>query len=181
MDPAAGGGELLLPGLHYLRLAEEQGAPAHVLNLGRGAASNSHWSAGCCGVSITSIITKRGWRCCRIWNWCCGPVRLSLLFVTLSCVLWLVTTVYAIGYLEGSPHRSRFFGFFSLCVTATVGVALAGNLITFLLFYELLTLSTYPLVVHRGTEVARRAGQTYLRYTFSVAPCCCWERCGCIA
>ncbi len=80
-------------------------------------------------------------------------------------LLWLVTTVYAIGYLENSPHRSRFFGFFSLCVTATVGVALAGNLITFLIFYELLTLSTYPLVVHRGTEEARRAGQSYLAYT----------------
>jgi len=92
-----------------------------------------------------------------------GP--LSLFFVSLSTVLWLVTTIYAIGYLEDSPHRSRFFGFFSLCVTATVGVALAGNLITFLIFYELLTLSTYPLLVHRGTEEARRAGQTYLRYT----------------
>ena len=91
----------------------------------------------------------------------------SLLFVTLSSVLWLVTTVYAIGYLEGSPNRSRFFGFFSLCVTATVGVALAGNLITFLLFYELLTLATYPLIVHRGTDVARRAGRTYLIYTIA--------------
>ena len=91
----------------------------------------------------------------------------SLLFVTLSAGLWLVTTVYAIGYLEGSPHRSRFFGFFSLCVTATIGVALAGNLLTFLLFYELLTLATYPLIVHRGTEVARQAGQTYLRYTIA--------------
>lgn len=92
-----------------------------------------------------------------------GP--LSLLFVTLSALLWLVTTVYAIGYLEDSPHRSRFFGFFSLCVTATVGVALSGNLITFLLFYELLTLATYPLIIHRGTEAARRAGRTYLAYT----------------
>ena len=93
--------------------------------------------------------------------------RWRCLFVTLSTVLWLLTTIYAIGYLEGSPHRSRFFGFFSLCVTATVGVALAGNLITFVIFYELLTLATYPLVVHRGTEVARRAGQTYLAYTVS--------------
>jgi len=92
---------------------------------------------------------------------------LSLLFVSLSSVLWLLTTVYAIGYLENSPHRSRFFGFFSLCVTATVGVALAGNLITFLLFYELLTLATYPLIVHRGTEVARLAGRTYLRFTIA--------------
>ncbi len=90
---------------------------------------------------------------------------LSVLFVTLSAVLWLVTTVYAIGYLEGSPGRSRFFGFFSLCVTATVGIALAGNLLTFLLFYEVLTLATYPLIVHRGTEQARRAGRVYLFYT----------------
>ncbi|MDP1557540.1 MAG: monovalent cation/H+ antiporter subunit D family protein [Nitrosomonas sp.] len=92
---------------------------------------------------------------------------LSLLFIALSGILWLLTTIYAIGYLEGSPHRSRFFGFFSLCVTSTAGVALSGNLITFLLFYELLTLVTYPLVVHRGTEAARRAGQTYLIYTVS--------------
>lgn len=92
-----------------------------------------------------------------------GP--LALLFLILSSLLWAVTTVYAIGYLEGSPHRSRFFGFFSLCVTATVGIAMAADLLTFLLFYELLTLATYPLVVHRGTEVARRAGQVYLGFT----------------
>ena len=94
-----------------------------------------------------------------------GP--LAILFMTLSSVLWLVTTVYAVGYLEGAPHRSRFFGFFSLCVTATVGVAMAGNLLTFLIFYELLTLATYPLVVHRGSETARRAGTAYLRYTIA--------------
>ncbi|MEJ2602988.1 MAG: proton-conducting transporter membrane subunit [Gammaproteobacteria bacterium] len=90
---------------------------------------------------------------------------LSLLFVNLSAVLWLATTIYAIGYLEGSPHRSRFFGYFSLCVTATVGLAMAGNLLTFLVFYEALTLTTYPLVVHRESEVARRAGRLYLTYT----------------
>ncbi|MDX5332564.1 MAG: monovalent cation/H+ antiporter subunit D family protein [Gammaproteobacteria bacterium] len=90
---------------------------------------------------------------------------LAMLFVTLSAVLWFFTTLYAIGYLEGAPHRSRFFGFFSLCVTATVGVAMAGNLFTFFIFYELLTLATYPLVVHRGTPEALRAGQRYLAYT----------------
>ena len=90
---------------------------------------------------------------------------LALLFVTLSAVLWLLTTVYAIGYLEGSPHRSRFFGFFSLCVTATMGVAMAGNLFTFFVFYELLTLATYPLIVHRGTPAAMRGGTVYLAYT----------------
>ncbi len=95
----------------------------------------------------------------------CRADALALLFVTLSSLLWLVTTIYAIGYLEGSPSRSRFFGFFSMCVSATVGLAFAGNLFTFFVFYELLTLSTYPLVVHRGTTAALRAGRIYLAYT----------------
>ena len=79
---------------------------------------------------------------------------LGLLFITLSAILWLFTTLYAIGYLEGAPYRSRFFGFFSLCVTSTMGIAMAANLFTFFVFYELLTLSTFPLVVHRGTVKA---------------------------
>jgi len=91
--------------------------------------------------------------------------ELSLLFVSLSGVLWLLTTIYAIAYLEKSPNRSRFFGFFSLCVSATIGVALAGNLITFLIFYELLTLTTYPLVVHKGNPASLKAARTYLIYT----------------
>jgi multicomponent Na+:H+ antiporter subunit D len=93
--------------------------------------------------------------------------EMSLLFMTLSALLWLVTTVYAVGYLEDSPHRSRFFGFFSLCVTATVGIALSGNLVTFFLFYELLTLATYPLVAHRGTPEALAGARVYLRYTLA--------------
>lgn len=91
---------------------------------------------------------------------------LSALFSTLSSVLWLLTTIYAVGYLEDSPNRSHFFGYFSLCVTVTIGIALAGNLVTFLLFYEMLTLTTYPLIIHRGTEKALRAGRNYLIYTF---------------
>ena len=92
---------------------------------------------------------------------------LSMMFAGLSAVLWFLTTIYAVGYLEDSPNRSRFFGFFSLCVASTMGIALAGNLFTFFLFYEMLTLSTYPLVVHRGTEKALQAGRTYLIYTLS--------------
>ncbi|MFH1217430.1 MAG: proton-conducting transporter membrane subunit [Pseudomonadota bacterium] len=92
---------------------------------------------------------------------------LSALFATLSTVLWLLTTLYAVGYLEDAPNRRQFFGYFSICVTVTVGIALAGNLITFLLFYELLTLTTYPLVIHRGTKEALAAGRIYLAYTLS--------------
>jgi multicomponent Na+:H+ antiporter subunit D len=90
---------------------------------------------------------------------------LSALFASLSAVLWLLTTIYAVGYLEDSPNRSHFFGYFSLCVTVTIGIALAGNLVTFLLFYEMLTLSTYPLIIHRGTQKALKAGRNYLVYT----------------
>lgn len=92
---------------------------------------------------------------------------LAMLFAGLSALLWLLTTIYAVGYLENSPNRSRFFGFFSLCVASTMGIALAGNLFTFFLFYEMLTLSTYPLVVHRGTPKALRAGRTYIIYTLT--------------
>jgi multicomponent Na+:H+ antiporter subunit D len=92
---------------------------------------------------------------------------LALVFGTLSAILWLLTTIYAIGYLEGSPHRSRFFGFFSLCVMATMGIALAGNLVTFVLFYELLTVVTFPLILHRGTRAASDAARVYLVYTLT--------------
>ena len=92
---------------------------------------------------------------------------LGIMFAGLSSLLWLFTTIYAIGYLEDSPNRRRFFGFFSLCVASTLGISLAGNLFTFLIFYELLTLSTYPLVAHRGTPKALAAATLYLRFTLT--------------
>jgi multicomponent Na+:H+ antiporter subunit D len=92
---------------------------------------------------------------------------MSMMMTALSGVLWFLTTLYAIAYLEtSSQSRSRFFGFFSLCVSSTIGIALAGNLVTFLMFYEMLTLTTYPLVVHRGTPESMRAGRIYIVYTF---------------
>jgi multicomponent Na+:H+ antiporter subunit D len=90
---------------------------------------------------------------------------IPLLFVSLSALLWLTTTVYAIGYLREDEYRGRFFGFFGLCVAATVGIALAGNLVTFLVFFELLTISTYPLIVHQRTDRALAGGRVYLLYT----------------
>jgi multicomponent Na+:H+ antiporter subunit D len=92
---------------------------------------------------------------------------LCLLFLTLSAFLWLLTTIYAIAYLGDGPDQSRFFGFFSLCVAATTGIALSGTLITFFIFYELLTLSTWPLVVHRGDRASMAAGRRYLAYTLA--------------
>ncbi len=90
---------------------------------------------------------------------------LSLLFVSLSGFLWLLTTIYAIGYFKDTANQSRFFAFFSLSVGATIGLALAGNLVTFLIFYELLTLTTYPLIAHKGNVASIKAARTYLVYT----------------
>jgi multicomponent Na+:H+ antiporter subunit D len=92
---------------------------------------------------------------------------LALLFISLSAFLWLLTTIYAIAYFEGGENLSRFFGFFSLCVAATVGIALAGTAITFFVFYELLTLATWPLVVHKGNAASLAAGRSYLAYTLT--------------
>lgn len=92
---------------------------------------------------------------------------LALLFLCLSAFLWLLTTIYAIGYFGSGPNQSRFFGFFSLAVTATTGVALSGTLITFFIFYEFLTLATWPLLTHKGNPESIAAGRKYLIYTLA--------------
>jgi formate hydrogenlyase subunit 3/multisubunit Na+/H+ antiporter MnhD subunit len=96
---------------------------------------------------------------------------LSLLFVSLSAFLWLLTTIYAIAYLGNKAHLSRFFGFFSLCVAATTGIALSGTLISFFIFFELLTLSTWPLVVHKQDAKSIAAGRSYLAYALPATAC----------
>lgn len=89
---------------------------------------------------------------------------LGLLFGLVASFLWMVTTVYAIGYMRGhgEQNQTRFFGLFALSIGAVMGVAFAENLFTLFVFYELLTLSTYPLVTHAGTDAARRGGRVYL-------------------
>lgn len=89
---------------------------------------------------------------------------LALLFVSLSAALWFLTTIYAIAYFGHKLELSRFFAFFSLCVSATTGIALSGTLISFFIFYEFLTLSTWPLVVHKRDGKSLAAGRAYLAY-----------------
>jgi multicomponent Na+:H+ antiporter subunit D len=92
---------------------------------------------------------------------------LGMFFALVSSTLWVLTTVYAIGYMRGKRQQVRFFGFFALCVSTTVGISFAENLLTLFLFYEVLTLCTYPLVIHDETPAALRAGRKYLAYTLS--------------
>lgn len=156
----------LLPGLVIFFLGEQRHRFRTLLNLGGALVKLVLVGVLIWGVFHEQVYETR-WTLAPGLDLVLHADALSVLFVTLSTVLWLVTTVYAIGYLEDAPHRSRFFGFFSLCVTATVGLALAGNLITFVIFYELLTLATYPLVAHRGTPEAVRGARIYLAYTMA--------------
>jgi len=89
---------------------------------------------------------------------------LGLLFASVASGLWFVTTLYAAGYMRGNneAHQTRFFTCFAIAICGAMGVALADNLLTLFLFYELLTLSTYPLVTHKGNAAARRGGRIYL-------------------
>ncbi|MEM7250691.1 MAG: proton-conducting transporter membrane subunit [Pseudomonadota bacterium] len=89
---------------------------------------------------------------------------LGLLFALIASFLWIVTTVYSIGYMRGhdEPNQTRFYVCFAIAIASAVGVAFSANLFTLFVFYEVLTLSTYPLVTHAGTDEARRAGRVYL-------------------
>lgn len=91
---------------------------------------------------------------------------LGLLFALVASSLWILTSLYAVGYMCGLHEHSqtRFFAFFALSLCATLGVAFAGNLFTLYLFYEMLSLSTWPLVTHHQDKEARGGGRTYLSY-----------------
>ena len=89
---------------------------------------------------------------------------LGQLFALIASGLWIVNTVYSIGYMRknNEANQTRFYICFALAISAAVGIAYAGNVLTLFVFYEVLTLSTYPLVTHAGTVGAIRGGRVYL-------------------
>ena len=89
---------------------------------------------------------------------------LGMLFALIASFLWIVTSIYSIGYMRGHHelHQTRFYVCFAIAIASAMGVAFAGNMFTLFVFYETLTLSTYPLVTHAGTEEAKKAGRLYL-------------------
>ncbi len=91
---------------------------------------------------------------------------LGLLFALVSSSLWIVTSAYSIGYMRGLKEHSqtRYFCFFALALSATVGVAFSANLLTLYLFYEMLSFATYPLVTHHQDMESRSSGRKYLLY-----------------
>lgn len=89
---------------------------------------------------------------------------LGMLFALIASFLWIVTSLYAIGYMRGhhEKNQTRFYFFFAVAIASVMGLTFSGNLLTLFIFYEVLTLSTFPLVTHAGTDAARKGGRTYL-------------------
>ncbi|MDZ7699148.1 MAG: monovalent cation/H+ antiporter subunit D family protein [Deltaproteobacteria bacterium] len=91
---------------------------------------------------------------------------LGMLFALVAASLWMVTSAYSIGYMRGLKEHSqtRYFSFFAIALSATMGVAFSENLLTLYLFYEMLSLATFPLVTHHQDAKARTSGRKYLAY-----------------
>ena len=89
---------------------------------------------------------------------------LGMIFALVASTLWIVNSIYSIGYMRGNnePRQTPFYICFAVAIFATLGIAFSANLFTLFLFYEVLTLSTYPLVTHKGNDDARKAGRIYL-------------------
>lgn len=91
---------------------------------------------------------------------------LGIIFGLSASALWILTSFFSIGYVRGlSEHKqTRYFASFAVCLSATMGIAFSANLLTFVIFYEILTIATYPLVIHKETPEAISAGRKYLAY-----------------
>jgi len=89
---------------------------------------------------------------------------LGMLFALIVSFLWIVSTIYSIGYMRGNNehNQNRFFCFFAVAIFSALGVAFSDNMLTLFVFYELLTVCTFPLVTHTGTSDAKKSGRVYL-------------------
>ncbi len=96
---------------------------------------------------------------------------LGMLFALIASGLWIVNSIYSIGYMRGNneQHQTRFYICFAIAIASAVGLAASANLLTLFVFYEVLTLSTYPLVAHKGTPEAKQGGRTYLAILMSTS------------
>ena len=95
----------------------------------------------------------------------------GLLFAMGASILWIATSFYSIGYMRSTNEHSqtRYFTCFAVALSATIGVAFSANLFTMFLFYEVLTIITYPLVAHKGTPEAKAGGRKYAIYLLGAA------------
>ncbi|MDD6043130.1 MAG: monovalent cation/H+ antiporter subunit D family protein [Eubacteriaceae bacterium] len=94
---------------------------------------------------------------------------LGMVFACVASGLWTVTSIYSIGYMRGHHEKNQvgYFAAFAMCLCGAVGICFAANLMTFFIFYEILTVATYPLVVHYRDNQGKKSGRKYLIYTLT--------------
>ncbi|MEG0291672.1 MAG: monovalent cation/H+ antiporter subunit D family protein [Anaerovoracaceae bacterium] len=91
----------------------------------------------------------------------------GLLFASVASLLWIIASIYSVGYMRGHQEKNQtgYYSAFATCIGTTIGLCFAGNLFVFFIFYEILTIATYPLVVHYRDEKGKSSGRKYLVYT----------------
>lgn len=91
----------------------------------------------------------------------------GMVFACVASGLWIVTSIYSIGYMRGHHEKNQtgYFAAFAVCLSSAIGISFAANLVTFFIFYEMLTVATYPLVAHYRDDKAKTSGRKYLAYT----------------
>lgn len=102
-------------------------------------------------------------------GFCIDPDPLGAIFGLIASTLWLFTAVYSFGYMAEKHKQRTYYTFFLMSLSMTLGVAFSGNLLALYLFYELLTFSTYPLVIHERSSEAIKSGAKYILYSLSGA------------
>ncbi|VFQ45754.1 monovalent cation/H+ antiporter subunit D family protein [Desulfoluna butyratoxydans] len=93
---------------------------------------------------------------------------LGLIFAGTSSFLWILAAFYCVGYMRGLEEhaQTRFYVCYAAAVGAAMGAAFAGNLFTLYLFYEIVSVVTYPLVMHHQDAEGYEGGRKYLIYLF---------------
>lgn len=89
----------------------------------------------------------------------------GVLFAGMATVIFLCAGLFSFEYMSREEHEKRYYGFFLIVLGVVYALCFAGNLITFYLFFELLTLSSMPLVLHNQSHEAVMAGLKYLFYS----------------
>jgi multicomponent Na+:H+ antiporter subunit D len=98
---------------------------------------------------------------------------LGMVYALVATLLWIPNSIYGVGYMRGNneKHQTRFFSCFPLAIASAIGIAFSENLITMFIFYETLTLSTFPLVAHKGVTDAVRSSRVYLGILITTSVC----------
>jgi len=90
----------------------------------------------------------------------------GLIFALTASFLWILVSFYSIGYMRSLKEhaQTRYYFCFAIAIFGAIGVAMSTNLLTMFIFFEILTVSTYPLVIHDQTPEALSAGRKYFAY-----------------